>query len=426
MKYTKNSQSNPPEQASGHMPTEGQDRRYRCLIYSHDTFGLGHLQRCLKIAQALTESISSLSIIIATGSSVVHRYEIPERVDYIKLPSVRKIGPEKYESRTLETSHQKIINLRASLLLETVKHFKPHFIITDHSPIGMKGEMKPALEWVRAHHSDCVTLLGLRDIIDDAESVKKLWTDENIYREIERLYDHINIYGDKSNYDMTTLCRFTDLMVSRTHFTGYIGDNRPGMPTETEARKRPRVVVSVGGGDGATEPVIATYLDMIREYADKIEFESCLIAGPFVPDDVFAKYQLTCQELAVELHRFVDSTTPYFQNADLVISTAGYNSVTQILQAADRAILIPRIMHRQEQYLRAVNLERAGLVWMIRPDKVTSKHLFQMVVGHLRESKRPVKQARESGKINLIGLEQIVRQFEALIAIEQTEKREHV
>ena len=40
----------------------------RILIYSHDTFGLGHLRRCRTIAHSLVERFKQLSVLILSGS----------------------------------------------------------------------------------------------------------------------------------------------------------------------------------------------------------------------------------------------------------------------------------------------------------------------------------------------------------------------
>ena len=39
----------------------------RILIYSHDTFGLGHLRRCRTIAHSLVENFKQLSVLILSG-----------------------------------------------------------------------------------------------------------------------------------------------------------------------------------------------------------------------------------------------------------------------------------------------------------------------------------------------------------------------
>jgi hypothetical protein len=40
------------------------------LMYSHDSYGLGHLRRTLELAKAFVEHDSGLSVLILTGSTV--------------------------------------------------------------------------------------------------------------------------------------------------------------------------------------------------------------------------------------------------------------------------------------------------------------------------------------------------------------------
>ena len=63
-------------------------RRYdhaRVLMYSHDTFGLGHLRRCREIAHALVERFKRLQVLIVSGSSIAGAFDFRARVDFIKM-----------------------------------------------------------------------------------------------------------------------------------------------------------------------------------------------------------------------------------------------------------------------------------------------------------------------------------------------------
>ena len=56
------------------------DRRdhWRILIYSHDTFGLGHLRRCRAIAHSLVRHAdASLSVLILSGSPIIGNFDFP-------------------------------------------------------------------------------------------------------------------------------------------------------------------------------------------------------------------------------------------------------------------------------------------------------------------------------------------------------------
>ena len=53
----------------------------RILLYSHDTFGLGHIRRSRTLANAITAADENTTALILTGSPVAGRFTFPERVD---------------------------------------------------------------------------------------------------------------------------------------------------------------------------------------------------------------------------------------------------------------------------------------------------------------------------------------------------------
>ena len=63
----------------------------RILIYSHDSFGLGHLRRCRTIAHSLVEQFKGLTILILSGSPIIGNFDYKARVDFIRIPGVIKL-----------------------------------------------------------------------------------------------------------------------------------------------------------------------------------------------------------------------------------------------------------------------------------------------------------------------------------------------
>ena len=61
----------------------------KVLIYSHDSFGLGHLRRCRTIAHALTERFGDLSVLILSGSPIIGSFEFRTRVDFTVPKSLK-------------------------------------------------------------------------------------------------------------------------------------------------------------------------------------------------------------------------------------------------------------------------------------------------------------------------------------------------
>ena len=112
----------------------------RVALYSHDTLGLGHLQRCSNIARTLVAQIPGVSVLIITGSPAVHRYTLPAGIDYVKLPSVKKNASEDYSARSLGVSDDDVVRFRSNLILQSLQDYAPDVFIVDHAPTGMKGE----------------------------------------------------------------------------------------------------------------------------------------------------------------------------------------------------------------------------------------------------------------------------------------------
>ena len=75
----------------------------RLLVYSHDTFGLGNIRRMLAICEHLVEADVALSILLVTGSPVIHNLRLPARLDYIKLPCLTRRDFENYDVKYLGT-----------------------------------------------------------------------------------------------------------------------------------------------------------------------------------------------------------------------------------------------------------------------------------------------------------------------------------
>jgi hypothetical protein len=46
----------------------------RSLTYSHDTFGLGNIRRMLEVARHMVEPSDQVSILVATGTPMLHAF----------------------------------------------------------------------------------------------------------------------------------------------------------------------------------------------------------------------------------------------------------------------------------------------------------------------------------------------------------------
>ena len=306
----------------------------KLLVYSHDTFGLGHLRRCLKLIDTLSRRTPGLSTLLVTGSPLAHRFRLPPGSDYLKLPAVRKVAPESYEPRALSMTDGGIQTLRSNLLLRTVRDYDPDMVLVDHSPTGMNGELLPALRWVRRGSAKCI--LGLRDIIDDPSAVRAAWRKHGIYDLLRTVYDHVVVYGSPSVFDtaneyglIAAGVRSGSLHELRQRRSpgGNAGSQRrqrPAPDRRNDRRRRRR------GGQGRW----ARHRDASGSPALSSAVRVEVVLGPFADREVRDELIGSAAGLPMEFHDFVEDPTELFRRAHLVVATAGYNTAVELLTHA--------------------------------------------------------------------------------------------
>jgi predicted glycosyltransferase len=336
----------------------------RVMLYSHDTFGLGHLRRSRAIAQALTAHDPELSALIVTGSPIAGRFDFPDRVDHVRLPGVVKQADGSYRSLSLGVDIEGVTRLRAALLAAAEDSFRPDLLIVDKEPWGFRNEMAQTLAAAKAHGARMV--LGLRDVLDDAPSLLDEWTRKNALEAVERFYDEIWVYGAPHVHDPLEGLPLSTSARRRVVFTGYLRRESP--PPTPDWRDRPEgdyvLVTTGGGGDGAEliDWTLAAY-----ESARPPEVRAVLVYGPFLPADLRADFERRAQLLGdrVETVSFDSRIERLIEHAVGVVAMGGYNTFCEILSLDKPAVIAPRVSPRQEQLIRAMETERLGLVRML-------------------------------------------------------------
>ncbi len=375
----------------------------RLLIYSHDTYGLGHFRRCLKIAKGLKSAYPESSILLVTGQPQAERYRLPEGTDFIKLPAVVKVGDNRYRPRSLGSSFETVFELRQNLISEAVRTFQPHIFLVDHVPLGMKGEIKRTLFALKNRIPAPALVLGLRDILDEPEKVCAAWEAEGVYPVLDEVYDRIFIYGTREFFDPVSAYCFGQKAKEKTGFTGFISDPAHASAPASEPNGRPKkVLLTIGGGEDGAE-IVSVYIEMLLAYGDRLRAETTAVLGPFMPENKRKAFTVQAQDLSLRFEEFVPELLGRLEEADLVISMGGYNTVVEILGAARRALLIPRIHPRREQLLRARRLFEMGLVSYISPEELTPERLYQMIMSALTSPKSPLAEARQKNLLPLDG-----------------------
>lgn len=340
----------------------------RILIYSHDTFGLGHLRRCRTIAHSLVERFKNLSVLILSGSPIIGSFDFRSRVDFVRIPGVVKLRNGEYTPLNLHIDIEQMLKMRASIIRHTAEMFEPDMFIVDKEPLGMRGEVLDTLEMLHAKGTRLV--LGLRDVMDEPRLLVPEWKRKNVVPALRDLYDEIWIYGLPQMCDPLEGVAVPASVKKKVSYTGYlhrevsVSGAPPRLP---EITRKPYILVTTGGG-GDGESLIDWVLKAY-EYDPLLPYPALLVLGPFMQPERQAEFMERASRLkrvdAITFHSHLEALVA---GAAGVVAMGGYNTFCEIISMNKRALIVPRTTPRLEQYIRAAAADRLGLVRMLNDD----------------------------------------------------------
>lgn len=341
----------------------------RVLLYSHDTFGLGHLRRSRTVATALVDANDQRSALIVTGSPIAGRFDFAERIDHVRLPGVVKQPDGSYTSLNLNLPIDEMVQLRGAIIAATARQFAPDLVIVDKEPWGFRHELRETLEAVQAAGARIV--LGVRDVLDEEDVLLAEWERKHAQEAIERFYDEIWVYGIPEICQPLAGMGLSARMQSRIRYTGYLRREMPDWPADQldGVTEGPFVLVATGGGGDGN-----ALIDwVLRAYeGDRTLMDHVLMVyGPFMPAADRAEFDARVANLDGRVTAI--SFNPRFERllgrANGVVAMGGYNTFCEILTADIRAVIVPRTSPRREQAIRAEAAEQLGLVRMLLPER---------------------------------------------------------
>ena len=339
-------------------------RPARVLMYSHDSFGLGHLRRCREIAHSLVESTSQLSVLILSGSPIIGNFDFRTRVDFVRIPGVIKLRNGDYTSLSLHLDIEETLELRESIIRHTADTFDPDLFIVDKEPWGLRGEVKQTMEMLKERNTPII--LGLRDVMDEPAALAPEWERKNVLPALENLYDELWVYGMKEICDPFDGLDLPAEVKLKTRYTGYLRRHVPivGASPQLSTPEDPFILVTAGGGgdgEGLMEWVLRAY-----EYDPDLPYPALLVLGPFMAQEKQADFIERASALdRVQVITFDTRIESLMAKAAGMVSMGGYNTFCEILSFDKRALIVPRTEPRLEQYIRAQRAEELGMISML-------------------------------------------------------------
>lgn len=342
-------------------------RSKRILIYSHDTFGLGHLRRCRTIAHSLVERFKGLTVLILSGSPIIGSYDFRARVDFIRIPGVIKLYNGEYTSLGLHIDLKDTLSIRESIIRHTARTFSPDLLLVDKEPLGFKGEMAETLEMLKSRHTRLV--LGLRDVMDEPMLLKKEWSNGQAVAAMEDLYDEIWVYGRADFIDPLEGMSLSPVIRNKMRFTGYLHRALPketDLPKSLDIRGPYMLVTAGGGGDGVA---MIDWVMRAYELDSTLPLAALVVLGPFMAQEEREQFIERAKHLdRVNVITFDSRLEVLMANASCVVSMGGYNTFCEILSCDKPALIVPRTEPRKEQLVRVLRAQQLGLLEVLVPD----------------------------------------------------------
>ena len=340
----------------------------RVLIYSHDTFGLGHLRRCRAIAHSLVGQNRNLSVLILSGSPIIGNFDFRARVDFVKVPGVIKLRDGDYTPLAHHIDIEETLAIRASILQHTALAFDPDLFIVDKEPLGLRGEIAETLRILKRNGTSLV--LGLRDVLDEPAALNAEWERKNVLPALRDLYDEIWVYGMPEIYDPLAGTRATQGIRSKVRYTGYLRRELPAGGAKASSLDKidgPYFLVTPGGGGDGHEMV--DWVLRAYETGPGIPYPALLVMGPFMASKKQAEFIARCKALPqVEVITFDAHMEHLMDRAVGVVAMGGYNTFCEILSFDKPALIVPRTTPRMEQFIRATKAREQGLVRVLADD----------------------------------------------------------
>lgn len=356
--------------------------RRRVALYSHDTQGLGHVRRNLEIARALLAGRPDTDVLLLSGAPEAARLPRPEQAGLVVLPSVSKSRSGEYAATQPGLGLDEVLRLRGSMVAAAIEHFRPDVLVVDKEARGLRGELDPALAVARrttgAGGRRTRLVLGLRDVLDTPLTARREWESAGTTRTLRSSYDAVWVYGDPRVHDLGDACGLPRDVRAMMRFTGYLAEGRHHATRATyDDAGAPYVLCLVGGGQDGVD-----LADAFARAPLPRGHRGVVVTGPYMPRA--ARHALRALAEArddLSVLGFVDDTPGLIEGAAAVVTMGGYNTVCELLASGRPGLVVPRVVPRLEQAVRADELARRTHLDALHPDEASADAVGAWLAG---------------------------------------------
>ena len=352
----------------------------KILIYSQDGLGLGHLRRNLNICRQLKKRHQQVSCLIIADSPVAPFFKMPAHCDFVKIPTIVKVDSGVWRSNRLPVEYTELLAMRAEIIRNIMLTYRPHVFVVDHMPHGALGELAQPLKMLKKHCPHTKVVLGLRDILGAPDVICRQWQKEGAFTAAEDFYDAINIYGCAELFDAMAEYHFPPALLHKTRYCGYVcRENTEAEKVAKKANGHDKFILVTGGGGADASFFMDQFVAAAQQLRRDLRFQALITTGPFMPEEQRLQLRQKVKALPLTISQAAEDSIRYLQQADLVISMAGYNTISEIMHFRKNAIVIPRPGPSAEQTMRTRLMSERGLFSTLHPHDLTADNLAELI-----------------------------------------------
>ncbi len=340
------------------------------LFYVQHLLGIGHLQRSLRIAEALVQE--GVAVTLVCGGAPVALPRNPS-LRIVQLLPVRALDA-RFE--LVDSAGQPIDdalrNGRRAALLAAFATARPDAVIIEGFPFARRAfrfELEPLIAAVCAATPRPRLICSVRDIVVVRDDPKR---HRDIVERVRRDFDAVLVHGDPALIPFDASFPAAPEIADRLSYTGYVCP--PAASVDAAASTGgDEVVVSAGGG-AAGQALLGAALAARRA--------GCLAGHPWrlftgtnLPEADFTALGADLSA-GVAVERFCYNFVGLLRGCRVSVSQAGYNTVLDILATRARAVLVPFAAGREtEQLVRAERLAALGAAELVRENELSPQSL---------------------------------------------------
>jgi predicted glycosyltransferase len=337
------------------------------LMHVQHLLGIGHLQRSLRIAEALVAR--GVAVTLVHGGPPVPALSRARGIDIVALPPIRARdatfalvdGAGHPVSEALRVA-------RRDKLLATFAELRPDIVVIEGFPFARRAfrfELDQLI--AAASASGAPVVCSVRDIPTVRDDPAR---HREIVARVRADFAAVLVHGDPRFIPFDVPFPPAGEIADRLIYTGYVA--APAMPP-TAPTPEGEVVVSVGGG--AAGRALLDAADAARRQGSLAERPWRILTGTALGDEEFNTLQRGAPA-GVSIERFRADFPALLRSCHVSVSQSGYNTVLDILAARARAVLVPFSAEREtEQLIRAEHLARLGAAELLREAELSAVSL---------------------------------------------------